>query len=292
MKHAYLILAHGSFGLLQRLLSCIDDERNDIYIHYDKKCGNLPQLEVKRSRLYILPLEERVAVYWGDISVVKAEFALFAAAKRHSSYAYYHLLSGVDLPLKSQDYVHAFCSKYQGKQFIGFYSGKDLEQDLERKMQRYHLFPQAFRGSGLVWQGQRIARGIFIRLQECCGIYRNKSIHFAKGTQWLSITDNLVEALLRDQSQILRIYNNTFCADEVAIQTYVRNSPYWEQVFDVTDEARSSMRCIGWRDGVLYDFQAEDYAELAKSTALFARKFNEKDLLFLNQVISLSRDEQ
>ena len=31
--HAYLIIAHDQFDLLESLLKCIDDERNDIYIH-------------------------------------------------------------------------------------------------------------------------------------------------------------------------------------------------------------------------------------------------------------------
>ena len=36
MKHAYLILAHHEFGLLQTLIDCLDDVRNDIYVHIDK----------------------------------------------------------------------------------------------------------------------------------------------------------------------------------------------------------------------------------------------------------------
>ena len=36
-KHAYCILAHNNFHQLQTLINCIDDERNDIYLHIDKK---------------------------------------------------------------------------------------------------------------------------------------------------------------------------------------------------------------------------------------------------------------
>ncbi|RRK09135.1 glycosyl transferase, partial [Lactiplantibacillus garii] len=39
-KHAYLITAHHQFTLLCRLIKMIDDERNDIYIHIDKKAKN------------------------------------------------------------------------------------------------------------------------------------------------------------------------------------------------------------------------------------------------------------
>ena len=49
-----------------------------------------------------------IKVYWGDISLVKVEYLLFESALSHGPYAYYHLLSGTDLPIKSQDYIHAF----------------------------------------------------------------------------------------------------------------------------------------------------------------------------------------
>ena len=36
-KHAYCILAHGNWEQLQLLVSVLDDERNDIFLHIDKK---------------------------------------------------------------------------------------------------------------------------------------------------------------------------------------------------------------------------------------------------------------
>ena len=35
MKHAYLIIAHNEYPVLETLVSMIDDERNDIYLHID-----------------------------------------------------------------------------------------------------------------------------------------------------------------------------------------------------------------------------------------------------------------
>ena len=40
MKHAYLIIAHNNFYILEKLIKLIDDKRNDIYIHIDKKIRN------------------------------------------------------------------------------------------------------------------------------------------------------------------------------------------------------------------------------------------------------------
>lgn len=37
IKHAYLIIAHTNWAQLQKLISVLDDIRNDIYIHVDLK---------------------------------------------------------------------------------------------------------------------------------------------------------------------------------------------------------------------------------------------------------------
>ena len=36
-RHAYLIMTHGNFEILKLQLEMLDDSRNDIYIHVDKK---------------------------------------------------------------------------------------------------------------------------------------------------------------------------------------------------------------------------------------------------------------
>lgn len=48
-KHAYLIIAHNEFELLKLLVSQIDDVRNDIYIHIDKKVRKNKYKKVKEE---------------------------------------------------------------------------------------------------------------------------------------------------------------------------------------------------------------------------------------------------
>ena len=40
MKHAFLIIAHNEYPVLEVLLSMLDDERNDIYLHIDNGLQN------------------------------------------------------------------------------------------------------------------------------------------------------------------------------------------------------------------------------------------------------------
>lgn len=71
MKHAFLIIAHNEFDVLKLLISCLDDARNDIYIHYDKKVDTLPDIQTKYAGLIVL--EKRVDVRWGAPSMIEAE---------------------------------------------------------------------------------------------------------------------------------------------------------------------------------------------------------------------------
>lgn len=281
-KHAYLILAHHEFEVLAYLISALDDVRNDIYIHFDKKIRQLPHIKVFNARLFVI--EDRIDVRWGDISQIESEFLLFETAASNGSYQYYHLLSGVDMPLKSQDEIHEFFDQYQGKEFIGFNKMVSF-REIERKVMRYHLFPQHFRStSTLLNIFRRSVRFIALRIQFVFGIRRNKSIEFKKGTSWVSVSHAFVSYLLKMKVNVLKTYRYTFCGDEIFLHTICWNSPFKEQVFDITDEEQGGQRLIGWEDGKLFDWQESDFDKLMQSSLLFARKFNGRHLNLVHRI--------
>ncbi len=285
MKHAYLILAHHEFGLLQKLVSCLDDERNDIFVHVDRKVAVLPELHVLKAGLFVL--KDRVDIRWGDYSVVEGEYALFDAALAKGPYQYYHLLSGVDLPLKSQDYIHGFFDQHAGKEFIG-YTLTRITPELVRKVQRWHLFPEDFRNQSIV---KRTLRAGCIRFQEMLGIKRNKKVDFKKGSQWVSVTEQMARLFLAKREWAGKVFRNTFCPDEIVMQTLCWNSPLRANLFNTEEDGTGCMRAIGWREGQLHDWCEKDFEELKVSPALFARKFNAKDPAFLDRIVNLSKDE-
>lgn len=155
MKHAFLIIAHNEYPILEVLLSMLDDERNDIYLHIDKRAVGLYQkikgFKIKKAGFYLI--EKNMKVYWGDISLVKVEYLLFETALKNGPYAYYHLLSGADLPIKSQDYIHEFFHKNSGKEFVGFWQDAAHQRDLERKVSRYYFFTQRLKDKGNMLHG-------------------------------------------------------------------------------------------------------------------------------------------
>lgn len=284
MKHAYLIIAHNEFEILDLLLKAIDDERNDIYIHFDCKLTDYPVFQTLHSCLFIL--SDCIDVRWGDISVVEVEYKLFEAAYVHGGYSYYHLLSGVDFPLKSQDYIHGFMNRNEGKEFIGYYQG-DISKEVERKVCLWHLFPKSFRGDltfdMLMKKG---LRALFIRLQLWSGIRRNRQVNFRKGTQWVSVTHLFVGFLLQRKDEVMRTYSHTFCADEIFVQTICWNSSFRERIYNSDDEGGGCMRMIGWRNNALLEWTEKDFDELMASKALFARKFSGRHIGVVRKIMN------
>lgn len=259
--------------MLQKLVTALDDERNDIFVHIDKKVEVLPSLSAKHAGLTVL--EDRVDVRWGDLTVVEAEYKLFEAATAKDSYEYYHLLSGADLPLKSQDSIHRFFKINHGKEFIGF-STYDCTEEVRRKANRWHLFPGDFRN---VSTARRVLRAGFIRLQEVLHIQRNRKEIFRKGTQWVSVTDGFARHLVAARPWVMKTFSHTFCPDEIYKQTLCWAAPAFRQrIFDMYDESNGCMRKIGWKDNVIKEWTMADYDELMGSGMIFARKFSSSNM--------------
>ena len=286
MRHAYLILAHNEFEVVQRLISAIDDIRNDIFIHWDAKVKIIPTISVSYSNLYIL--SNRINVCWGDISVVEAEFELFKTAIQTSDYEYFHLLSGVDMPLKSQDYIHRFFEMNNGKEFIG-YSTYDTSAELDRKVKMWHLFSKRFKSNNSII---RILRAVFLRVQYLIGYKRNNNIEFKKGTQWLSITNSLAKYFIKNWGEIKHIYSHTFCSDEIVLQTLCWNSLFRNNIYDLSNEGKGCLRAIKWNKNIIEDWNKDEIMELVESELLFARKFSSKQLDIIDLIVKLLKNDE
>ena len=86
MKHAFLIMAHNNLEILQTLVSMLDDERNDIFLHIDLKSNMLANHPMSTSKARLFVLEHRVDVRWGNLSQIRTEYALREEALKHGSY--------------------------------------------------------------------------------------------------------------------------------------------------------------------------------------------------------------
>lgn len=283
MKHAYLIIAHNEFEILKKLVSLLDNEHNDIYIHFDAKVATLPTIETTKSQLYIL--KKRIDVRWADYSQVETEITLLQEAFSKFRYDYFHIISGVDLPIKSQNYIYKFFEKNRGKEFID-YCLFDFLDKMNRNAKMWHLFPKDFKNVGHLAIFKRIFRAAFIRIQQIFGLKRNKNIDFRTGSNWVSITAEFTKYLLSRKDNIRKTYTHTFCADEIFIQTECWNSKFRDNLYDYSENYKGHMRLIDWSRGTPYTWQNNDYEELMQSDRLFARKFSSENMEIVDRIVN------
>lgn len=279
MKHAYLIIAHNELEILRFLLSSLDDNRNDIYLHIDKKAAfDTTVLQTVKSNLHILPI--RLDARWGDFSLVEIELLLFQEAYKNGPYAYYHLLSGVDLPIKSQDYIHRFCEEHQGKEFIGI-AQHVSQRELDWRSQHWFVYARDFQSGNLF---KKVIRGVFARMQSLIG-YRRTSLQVKKGAQWCSITHDFVQYLLQNEPLIRKIFNHTYCPDELFVQTLCWNSEFKNSIYNPNDEFEGCKRYIKWENGILKPLKLQEVDDMILSSRWFARKFTSNNKQVVREVL-------
>lgn len=271
LKHAYLLMIHKVDNGLKRLLELLDYAENDIYIHIDSKYLNFEKNElkklVKESRLYFV---KRTNVIWGDYSQVNAELVLLREAINNEKYAYYHLLSGEDLPIKSQKYIHHFFSEHSGKEFINFQSEVFT---FENRVRYYHLLQKYVGRGGFTFIN--FLEKTLLYFQKIIRINRSKNIFFQKGANWFSITDNLARYVVKNEEWIRKHFKFTNCPDEIFLQTLVINSKFKDNLYHTKfDNSYSAiMRMIDWDRGRPYTFRISDFESIIYSDMLFCRKF-------------------
>ena len=256
------------------LLKKLDDERNDIYLHIDSKAKDYPLDEVaavlqKANCVFT----ERTDVKWGSYSQIHCEMVLLKEATK-TEHAYYHLLSGMDLPIKSQDEIHAFFEKYDGLEFVDEDLPEISESALSRVKYNHKFYGKA--GSAKDILGALSAKG-----QKLLGVDKTKKygdIIFQKGRNWFSITHGLAKLVVEKESWIQEVFGHSVCGDELFLQTVARNSEFADKICNPnTMPTVPDTRHIDWARGSNnnpYIFKESDYEELMNSSALFARKFD------------------
>ena len=292
-KHAYLIMAYNNWNQLRMLLKLLDDERNDIYLHIDKKAKNPPinmlKDSVNKSHFTVIDSHN---VYWADYSQVEVELRLLEAASNSNHYKYYHLLSGMDLPLKTQDEIHDFFDSHNCE-FIamtpngGSYSEKHICYYHPLVHNRYYRKHKVLKGiDRCIMYIQRI-----LHLKR---VYAD-NLRISTGWQWFSITDDFCRYVLSEEPFIKKMFSYTLDADEKFMGTMVNKLGIHDRLYYVTKPGEGNdtfqyacQRMINFDCPVPQPYtwgredEEKDFEELMNCGYMFARKFDEnvnKDII-------------
>ena len=287
-KHAYLITAHNKKAQLLTLLRLLDDPKNDLYLHIDKKAQGFDEAELAAAAPSCrVQFVSRQDARWGSEVFIDVIVSLIALASRQE-HAFYHLLSGVDLPLKTQREIHAFFDAHAGQEFVSFERETAKPAVIEGRIAHWHWTNPVH--PFLKKLDRRLAP-VFGSLQSLLKINRIKHapVVFQKGGVWFSITHALACYVVETMPRYRAYYRASSCADEIWLQTLVANSPFMERraFMGWDDELAATMRFVDWSGGGASPrtLTSADFDMLMESGMLFARKFDaDKDANIIQRI--------
>lgn len=279
---AILILAHHNPKQLSLLVNHFYTDFN-VYVQIDKKSDLIIEELPKNDNVIYF---KEINVYWGDFSLVENMLFLFKKAykNRHSHYL---LISGDDLPIKSNKEIISFFKANQNK--IYMYANPlpiktwELNNGFDR-LDRYWYMK--IKSRNLV----KIINKIFLYAQRVLGIKLKRfPIKYFAGSQWLNLTYEslkLVFNFLEKNPDYLKKLKYSRATDEIWIQSIIMNSALREKVIN------NDLRYIDWTSGPEFPriLNENDENKLLESDALFARKFNlARDSKFINRLLNQLR---
>jgi hypothetical protein len=279
-KHAYIIIANSNFKVLEYGFKMIDDERNDIYLLLDKKSTVTDEWMqhltscLKYSKLTVCSQ----IVNWASYTQVSATLKLMRlAVESGEDYAYIHLFQGADLPIRSQDEIHAFFKENNGKEFVEIDRSRDAMACGKAWYRHYFCHNRFFRKKRVV----KILNFGLVEIQKILSIRKNTDIALYHGSALYSITGECARYVLSREKEIYRRFRWTLAGDEVFMQTILMSSRFKDRIYGIDSPKSENARLIDrtrpdgknsphiWRIGELSVFRDKP------ANKMFARKFDQ-----------------
>lgn len=279
MKVCYLILAHNNFKHLDRLIDALQGSDNSFYVHIDKKSETL------YIPLYnnVVLVPERVDINWGGFSMVEASLALMKYGFSQSNDAdYYILISGVDYPIRSKEFLNNLLEK--GKEYIDIAAVPIPYKPIDRY--QYYYFD--YNRRNLKFYNPKFLIEVLLKKLK---IRRKAPFKLYAGTQWFALTKACVQHVLRtveEDDRYIHFFKHTLVPDEAFFQTVIGNSPFLSNV-------GSSLTYTDWEVPVPPAIITDRHVDFLKNHIefndeygqrfpYFARKFDEESLSVLNRI--------
>ena len=274
-KHAYLLIVHKDPVQVRKLLRTLDDERNLIVVHCDKKmdADDVDAISSAVMRHAELEVFQEFDVLWGGYTLVEAELALLRRALGRGC-SYYHLLSGECLPLRTQDEIHGFFDA-SGKEFIACNPRFEWEATFDARLRQHHL--QNRNLSVLT----KMADKALVFAQRLVRVnYLDPDIRYGYGSQWFSVTDELTRDLISHEEWVREHFGRGLCSDELFLQSFALTFGYQDRLFRPFDagDKWGNMRLVDWDRGEgihPYTLRSKDYDWAMGTGMMFGRKFSD-----------------
>ena len=290
MKHAYLIVAHANFKVVETCLKCIDDERNDVFLLLDRK-ARVPSETVERLKHACVRSKVTVmeaVVNWAGYSQIAAVLALLRAANASpTEYSYLHFMQGADLPIRTQDEIHAYFDAHAGKQFVMIERSRGAMAVNKTHYRHFFCHNRFFRRNRIM---KALNFGL-VYLQRLLHIRKRMGMEVYQGSALFSVTGACARYIESKEGEIRRLFRFSLAGDEVFLQSMLMASAFRDDIMDAEREVSSNARLIdrtrpdGKNSPHIWRAEELPYILSRPEGICFARKFDENvDLEIVEQI--------
>lgn len=279
----YFILAHKKPEQLSALISLLQDGKSFFFIHVDKSVAlHLFEAITQMEHCYFIKQRERST--WGGYGLVQATLngmkEIQEYMKNNQQNVNYHciLLSGEDLPLKSNKTIHNFLESKPEKSFIHHWKlpyEKWWNGGLFR-FESLYVFDYHKRPKAHYWLNKIIRK---LQLHFLFPINRIKKkypdVALYGGSQWMILSEKLIEFLVETSNRspkFSKLFKYVLAPDELYFPTLIHHFQKG-QPFVIENTPTHLILFEGNKPNPKY-LSVIDLKDNSKETMLFARKFD------------------
>lgn len=291
MKICYLVIAHNNPNHFQRLIKTLSASPNAmVFVHVDNK-ADLREFQYVNDRIVFI--KERVKIYWGGFSMVRATLNLLDTAIKYGyTYSHFCLLSGSCYPIKSMAQIEQYLQQHQRQNFINIapmLRDKHIKNfsDMNKlsRITSYYLEGSFYKN--IAYNPLKFALVIMKKMINRLYIQRDHNPIFAKitpyaGESWWVFSDDAVRYIMQFvalRPEFVQFFKNVKCPDESFFHTIIGNSNFtYKSSRTYTDWSGKHSHCY---PAVINNAHLEIFK---KSNALFARKFSDDSVALLSRV--------
>lgn len=310
---AYHILCHDNLKQVATLIDALYTDQDTFLIDIDH--GQNPDMK-PLSRFRFLPnvhITRDANIGWGAGGTLRKTMkGAFALLEMNRDWQYYVVLSGQDLPLKSNDTIReVFTAGHAEKtNFIRCHLAEPVSLDAipvnntstQRKLwgDRGHtkiygrvgtIDPQAHMYARRLVDVTEVADLGEVHVGTCDPLLMQRRDNFFDkypfhvGANWFNLHRSLIEYMVEDPLtyEMYDVMRTTFIPDESFFQTYIKSSPFRDTVSQ--HYGRLILRPAPV--GKVKVFERTDWSTIEQSPDLFGRKFDTRhDSRIVSQVLS------
>lgn len=278
MKIIYGITCHRMTNPLLHTVNYLSSfEENIILIHIDKKSDIEDLLILRKPNVHLI--SDRVNVTWASFSFTEAILELMRFSLNFQ-YDFFFLLSGDDIPLKSNIELKEFLNTFPDYNFVSF-DKKATDEHIEGRVK--YIYPSVFfqRDTKILTRVRKksfkFTKNIFYKNNGFeDNRYRMPSLY--KGSNWFGLKINTIKYILNylDENEwFFKLFDRSSCADETFFHSIIKTNPKIK-LFEHIDYPRSCLRYIDWQTGPEYPkmLKEEDMLKMKSSSCFFARKIS------------------